>query len=275
MNDFKADLHCHTTFSDGSMTPQQVIELAKEKGLSALSITDHDTISAYSIAEPIAIKNGLKLLPGVELSTMLDGISVHILAYGFKTDDENMILFCNRHTERRKIRNEMILDLLKKHKMPLTMEDLIPQNTPQTHTVGRPHIASAMVAKGYVESFQEAFKKYIGEGRPCYTSGHHFTVEETLDLIKKSKGLAVIAHPHLIKNESIIAKLMTMPFDGMECYYANFSLAQNKRWLKIATKKNWLITGGSDFHGEIKPQISLGASFTPQDEFNKLITSLN
>jgi predicted metal-dependent phosphoesterase TrpH len=151
------------------------------------------------------------------------------------------------------------------------MEELTHSAGPKAHTLGRPHIASLMVAKGYVRTFQDAFTKYIGEGRPCYTAGSYFSVQETLNVLKEAGALAVIAHPHLIKKPEILKELLDMPFDGIECYYGTFNNDQNRRFLAIAEKKGWLITGGSDFHGTIKPNIALGASWTPKEHFDKLI----
>nr|MBA2728942.1 phosphatase [Parachlamydiaceae bacterium] len=140
----------------------------------------------------------------------------------------------------------------------------------QHPVIGRPHIAKLMVQKGYVKDIREAFNKFIGEGRSCYAKGNFFTPEETIDVIQKAKGFAIIAHPHLINNSKTISKLLHMNFDGLECYYSRFPLAAQKPWIKIATQKNWLMTGGSDFHGDIKPMVSLGCSWVDEARFNIL-----
>ena len=154
--------------------------------------------------------------------------------------------------------------------MTISEEDIHFHTDNLKHTIGRPHIAQAMKRKGYVSSIQEAFHKYIGDGRPCYASGGYFSVEETLDIIHQAKGLAVIAHPHLIVKTHTVHDLLEMPFDGIEGYYARFPFRQNERWIKIGMNKNWIITGGSDFHGDIKPNIDLGMSWTPQETFKIL-----
>ncbi|HEV8052138.1 MAG TPA: PHP domain-containing protein, partial [Parachlamydiaceae bacterium] len=149
MNEFRADLHCHTTCSDGSETPAQIIQLAKQAGLSGLSITDHDTIDAYETAIPLAKEAEITLLPGIEFSTVLNQISVHILGYGFDVDNEDIRNLCSKHTERRMNRNLGVLDLLAKHGMPLDYEDLLDAISNEAATkgrsIGRPHIAFAMV----------------------------------------------------------------------------------------------------------------------------------
>ncbi len=219
---------------------------------------------------PASAELGIELLTGVELSTTLKGISVHILAYGFKPDDQTMLAFCQRHTERRYARNQEILALLKKNGMHITQEDLAPTTSLLPRTIGRPHIAMALVAKGYVSSFQEAFKKYLADGRPCYTQGASFSVEETLEVIRCTKAIAVIAHPHLMTNQEVLNALLNMPFDAIECYYGKFQSPKHKRWLDITKKKNWLITGGSDFHGDIKPMIDLGCSWIDHEAFQAI-----
>lgn len=275
MNLFRADLHCHTTSSDGSETPEKVIQLAKEAGLSALSITDHDTVDAYAAAIPLAKEAGITLLTGIEFSTVLDQISVHLLGYGFEIDHPAIKTLCTKHAERRKERNLAMLELLKKHGMPLAYEDLI-DAIPDKHlseggSIGRPHIAFAMIKKGYVKTIQEAFEKFLGDDCPCFVQGNSFTVDETIDTIHSAKGLAVIAHPHLIKNTSILNKLLTKDFDGVECFYGNFQAQANTRWLKIAKHRNWVITGGSDFHGTAKPTLNLGRSWIGQEHFQALL----
>lgn len=272
MNEFRADLHCHSICSDGSLSPEELIRLAKEKGLSGLSITDHDSVEAYPIAIPLCKDLDISLLTGIEFSTEMDGFSIHILGYGFNADDPHIANFCLRHKARRIARNKAILDLLTKNGMPLSETELIAANPMKNnHSVfGRPHIGLAMVQKGYVNSVQQAFKIFLSEDRPCYARGDPFSVAETINIIHQAKGLAVIAHPHLLHNNKILSVLLEMDFDGIECFYGNFPSKNHKRWLKIAKKKNWLITGGSDFHGSIKPNIDLGCSWIDETLFETI-----
>lgn len=280
MNQFRADLHCHTTCSDGSLTPEEIVTLAKEIGLSALSITDHDTVAAYATAAPLSQKLNIILIPGVEFSAAWEQESVHILGYGFVLDDPRIQEFCKAHTKRRLDRNRAILEKLSKKGMPLSYEEILtaasctPENGGKK-TIGRPHIALAMMAKGYVKTVQEAFRLHIGEECPCYVQGSLFGVAETIDLIHSAKGAAVIAHPHLIKNEPVLASLLKLNFDGIECYYSNQAAKHNERWIKIAKTKKWVMTGGSDFHGiSRRPDDRLGSSWVDQETFNKLLECL-
>jgi predicted metal-dependent phosphoesterase TrpH len=276
MNNFYADLHCHTTCSDGSKTPAEIVQLAKEIGLSGLAITDHDSIAAYKYAVAAAITNNIKLITGVEFSTVHKGTSIHILGYAFSPESALIQEFCDKHTLRRTGRNLSILELLQKHNLTISEEELFVESqnedTLVKKTVGRPHIANAMIKKGFVKTIQEAFQKYLGEGKCCYAEGESYSTLETLELIHQAKGLSIIAHPHLINDQHILSDLLTMNFDGIECYYAKFNMDQHKRWLKIADKKKWIVTGGSDFHGDIKPRLPLGSSFVSEELFNVLYT---
>lgn len=268
MSDFRADLHSHTTCSDGSESPEQVIKLAKEIGLSGLSITDHDSTAAYDTAYNFA--GDLKLLPGVEFSTMHKGVSIHLLAYAFILNHALINELCVKHHERREARNREILVKLAQHQMPISEKEVLSGKEEGNHTIGRPHIAAVMVKKGYVPSISDAFKKWIGEGRPCYSPGVSISTADTIDIIHQAKGLAVIAHPHLIDETHILGDLYKMPFDGIECYYAKFTMDLQQRWVKVANRRNWIITGGSDFHGTIKPNIPLGCSWINEDLFTPL-----
>ena len=136
--------------------------------------------------------------------------------------------------------------------------------------MGRPHIAQAMLLKGYVGSIKEAFHKYLGEGKKCYVPGDRVSVDETIAVIHAARGKAFIAHPHLLTAAFPIEKLLMRPFDGIECYYGNLALKLAEPWLEIAKKKGWLVSGGSDFHGEVKPQSVLGSSGVDQATFYQI-----
>lgn len=259
-----ADLHCHSTSSDGSLTPQELIRLAHEKGLKGLSITDHDTLHAY---ESLESELPLQLLPGVEFSCEHEGKSVHILGYGFSLKASPLLEFTEMHAKRRKERNQAIVEKLKSKGFKI---DLAEVEALGGHVIGRPHIAYLMQKKGYVSTIQEAFKQYIGDGKSCFAQGKTYSVLETIKRIHLSQGLAVIAHPHLLDSSELLQALLHMPFDGIETRYALYPELSCKRWMKIAKKKGWLETGGSDFHGLMKPQIPLGASGVTDFQFQQL-----
>ncbi|MEI8300987.1 MAG: PHP domain-containing protein [Chlamydiota bacterium] len=270
MTGFRADLHCHSRCSDGSLTPLELLEKAHQIGLQGLSITDHDTIKAYDgelfkKAEEL----GLILCSGVEFSCQLKGVNVHILGYGFDVTSKQLQEFCMKHQKRRRERNLKILLKLRQHQMVITEEEL--ESIPLVHVIGRPHIAALMLQKGYVTSIKEAFDRYLGDGKCCFDQGGAFSVDETITLIHQAGGKAFIAHPHLIKKSKIVKELLEKKFDGLEGYYALFHKADNQRWVDRAQEKGWLISGGSDFHGDLRPFIPLGASWVDEVTFQNII----
>lgn len=266
--EFRADMHTHSSCSDGSLTPKELVLFAKEKGLKGLSITDHDTIDAYQEAYPVAKECGISLVHGVEFSCAHRGVSVHLLGYAFSLTHPALLSLSEAHIERRRLRNTAVLERLKEAGMPLEEGEIV-----GSHRPGRPHIAQAMVKRGYVDSVEQAFHRYLGDGKPCYVQGKSFSVEESIEVIREAGGFAVIAHPHLMKDRRVLLDLLKMDVDGIECYYARFPPAKNAPWVKIATKKKWLMTGGSDFHGPIKQQNMLGSSWVSQETFNLLLNN--
>ncbi|NGX55272.1 MAG: 5'-3' exoribonuclease [Chlamydiae bacterium] len=264
---FRADLHCHTDYSDGVDSPETVLRAAIDKELSGLSITDHDTVSAYPVALPLAKELNFPLLPGIELSSAFREESIHILGYGFSPDSEVIRNFCHRHQIRRTARNRAILAKLKELGIVITEEEL---NAVSGNSVGRPHIANLMIERRVVSTVKEAFKKYLAEGKSAYVPGNRMTVEETIECIHQAGGLAVLAHPQLIKRTSVIRDLLGFPFDGVEAYYARLYPAQEQKWVEIAEKRGWIITGGSDYHGTNKPLNKLGSSWVGEETFQHL-----
>ncbi|TXG75983.1 PHP domain-containing protein [Candidatus Dojkabacteria bacterium] len=272
-SEFRADLHCHSNCSDGSDAPEELLRKAKGANLKCLSITDHDTVQAYTPALFFVAESlGIELLPGIEISTELDGANVHILGYCVSVDSPDLRTFLHTLHERRSERNRKILANLVKQNMPITEEELmgLTSRSPSDPIIGRPHIAALMVKKGYVSSFAEAFDRYLKEGGTCYVSGFKFTPSDAIGAIHKAGGKAVIAHPHFIKNNALISKLLSLPFDGIECYYSIFAGHYSTPWLKVGQEKGWISTGGSDYHGSFTPQINLGASWVGLDVVERL-----
>lgn len=272
MNLFRADLHCHSTYSDGTLTPKEIIDLALEKGLQGLSITDHDSIDAYHEALPYAKARNFPLITGIEFSTLCRQTSVHLLAYSFSSSSKPIQDLCRLHKERRINRAQMILNLLSKEGFHLSLQEVIDSLSHPIlpSSLGRPHIANAMIKKGYVSTLKEAFNKYLGDGKSCYVQSTAPSTESTLQHIKQANGIAIIGHPHLIKGAKILKNILSMPFDGIEGYYSRFPESQCAKWLQIAASKKWLVTGGSDSHGSITPDISLGSSWTNEETFTLL-----
>lgn len=271
MSDFRADLHCHSTCSDGSDDPSTLLYKAKEIGLSGLSITDHDSIAAYT-DELFALAGslGVRLLPGVELSSTWKDQTVHVLGYGFAIDSPVLSSLIAEIQSKRKQRNRLMLEKLKEHGIAITEDELM-RASPFAHVIGRPHIASLMVQKGFVATFQQAFDGFLSDGAPCYVPGFKLEPQEVIGAIQSAKGKAVLAHPHLAKDKKLIKEILNMPFDGIECYYGNLQKSFTMPWVELAKKKGWIATGGSDYHGAFKPHILLGASWVGKDVFEQLM----
>lgn len=273
---FRADLHTHTTCSDGTLTPCELVALAVQTGLKGLSITDHDTIEAYETALPEAERLGLELLPGVEFSAKDVRESVHILGYGFALDDEYLLRFCEERLASRRERNEEILRRLSGRGMPVSQEE-VEQLTgiAGKNVFGRPHIAHAMVAKGYVTSPKAAFDKWLGDGRPCYASPLELSVGETIEKIHRAGGRAVLAHPHLLRMKSTVNNVLQLKFDGIEGYYSMAAPSVERPWIELGRSRGWLVTGGSDFHGGNRPNTPLGCSWVDETTFRALKGSIS
>lgn len=263
---FKADLHCHSNFSDGTDTPEQLIDLAIEKGLSGLSITDHDTFEAYARAVPYAQEKKLLLLTGVEFSSSFRTEPIHILGYGISLQSEALHELCERHKKRRGERNLRILQKLERLGYAIDPAELKADD----RTIGRPHIALALIKMGVVSSMREAFDQLLGEGKPAYTPGEVIEIEETIETIHQAGGKAILAHPQLIKKKSTFRQMLQKPFDGLEGFYARMPLHREGPYLEAAKERNWLITGGSDYHGSVKPQAELGSSWVDEETFYAL-----
>lgn len=273
---FRADLHSHTTCSDGTLSPAELVALAVKVGLQGLSITDHDTVDAYETAQAEADRLGLHLLPGIEFSSRDDREAVHVLGYGFDLDNASLHALCERRVVERLERNAQILKRLDELGMPVTQEEVQEvAGIAGKRIFGRPHIAQVMRQKGYVASVREAFEKWLAEGQPGYARGRDATVQEVIDVIHQANGKAVIAHPHFFKYSSTAQRLLTLNFDGIECYYSLTSSALEQPWIDRAKARGWLVTGGSDFHGENKPQVTLGCSWVDGPTFQALQSRVN
>lgn len=272
MNLFKADMHCHSTFSDGASTPFELITLSHQLGLLGLSITDHDSIMSYEDPKLFswARKHQVHLCPGVELSSTAKGKSIHVLAYAFPVPNPVLQESCMQCQKNRNHRNKAILHRLEKIGFCITQEDLtaiFPSSV-----IGRPHIAKLLVKKGYVDTVQKAFNQFLGEKGSCYVPLECPSTKEIIHLIHKAGGKAFLAHPHLLKHKSILRYLLTLPFDGIECYYARFSNEHNQYWKRVVTERNLLISGGSDYHGLPVAHNLLGSSWVNEEDFSRIIS---
>ncbi len=264
---FRADLHIHSSCSDGTATPLEILDLARAAGLSGLSITDHDTLHAYTPELFLQARaRSLELLLGVEISSEWQGRTVHVLSY---RADPHLSEFLCEVQERRKERNRRIFEKLRKKGILIGEEDFLAMGPAQV--VGRAHIASRMVQKKAVVSEQEAYDRYLKDDACCYAPGGKFTPGEVIEAIHQERGVAILAHPHFFKQGRFLRDLLTFPFDGLECYYGRFVREQEAFWVQLAEKRNWLKTGGSDYHGAHRPTSTIGSSWVDEATFRRIV----
>lgn len=252
------DLHTHTTFSDGALEPEALLEEAHWKGLSALAVTDHDHIGAIPLAMEAGRKEGVEVVAGVELSCESGGQEVHIL--GLLIDPtEALEQQLTAMRENRRIRMAEMLDRLREMGINLTMEDL-PQV--EGNSFGRPHLAQLLLQKGYVRSIAEAFARYIGDDKPGYVAKLRWSVEEGIALIHEAGGLACLAHPGAGGTLDGIPAYAALGLDGIEVYYPKHSPQMEKTLLAACQAHGLVFCGGSDYHAH-ESGVELGVPRVP------------
>lgn len=239
------ELHCHTTFSDGTLTPKQLVERAVAKGVKALAITDHDTISGWSEARAAAQPYGLEIVPGIELSTVYNERSMHIL--GFYPDPHKLEIPLTERIQGRHRRAQKMVEKLTELGFPIELPPM-----PGTMAPGRPHIASALLAAGHVTSQQEAFQRFIGDHGPAYVPYEKFTAQEGIELLKSCGAVPVWAHPYLFRGgivEEVLPDLVKAGLMGVEVYHPQHSISEERVLGELCKEYGLLMTGGSDYHG--------------------------
>ncbi|WP_274364311.1 PHP domain-containing protein [Paenibacillus thermotolerans] len=242
------DLHLHTYASDGIYSPAEMVRKASEAGIKTIAITDHDTLAGIEEAQRTGEKFGVRVIPGVELSTKYDGKSVDILGYNVSANDTlNDVLIGLRDG-----REDRALRIIKKFteiKMPITMDDI--REFSQGGVIARPHIAKAIVKKGYISDYQSVFDNYLADGKPCAIEKVIISPQEGIDLIHQSGGIAVLAHPILTGDDDFIRELLSnFNFDGIEVWHRKQTKEDNERYKKMAKEFDLIMTGGSDFHND-------------------------
>jgi len=256
------DLHSHTTASDGTFSPAQLVEEAGRTGVRILGITDHDTFSGYDQAVPLAQQAGLELVCGIELSTKLHGHSVHLLGY-FLDELLNPDGFGAFRTwigdlqASRRDRNVRLIARLRELGVDITLPEVDARGGGMT---GRPHFAQVLIAKGYATSVQQAFDEYLDESAKGYVTRREPTFAEAVQQIRRAGGIASLAHPVRIREDlaSILPDLRGAGLNAIEAFHSDHSPSQTALYLELAAQYGLLVTGGSDFHGAVKPEIHLG-----------------
>jgi len=258
------DLHAHTTASDGSLTPTELVVKASGLGLAALAVTDHDTVAGLAEAREAALAAGLELVSGVELSVEDDKGRFHLLGYGFDTNNPELAETLAALRVARAERNTLMAEKMKELGLPVTMDDVRAEAGEDSEVIARPHFAQALIKKGIVSSVQEAFDRYLASGKPLYLPKQGLTAHEAIALLHRAGGVAVMAHPGLVPQSAsaLAARVEVLTnddgIDGIEAYYSQHSPADTERFLALAGRLGLLVTGGSDFHGTPKPHVPLG-----------------
>ncbi len=271
---FYADLHTHSTASDGILTPTQLVEKAESKGLGALAITDHDTVCGIKEALEASKGKNIKVISGTEISCGRPGWekSVHVLGLFISPDKSKLTEILDEQQKLRFARAFKILNLLRDQGFNMDKLEKEFNNSPDK-VIGRPVFAHYLQDNGYINSFDDAFKKYLGSGCPAYVQKDYINFEDAIEAIHDAGGLAVIAHPGLIPNwNDTWENIKDLPWDGIEVFYIEHSNGQVEKFHQIAETLNIVSTGGSDYHGDFgKHRNRLGNGGLTEEQYNEFI----
>ncbi|HNR13925.1 MAG TPA: PHP domain-containing protein [Thermodesulfobacteriota bacterium] len=259
------DLHVHTSASDGTCSPSEVVVLAKKEGLKAIAITDHDTVEGNEEAFHAGSACGVEVISGVEISVEWNKCPVHVLGYFVEWEDGRLERELQKLVQYREERNPQIIEKLNRLGLVISYDEV--KRKAGNGIVGRPHIAQVLIEKGYVRDSDEAFSEYLQSGAAAYVEKKRLSPREGIQLIKDAGGLAVMAHPFTItaveeKNvEDVILLFREYGIEGLEVFYSMHTRTQIQALEGLAKRHSLLITGGSDFHGKLKKNIRLGKGF--------------
>lgn len=254
---YEADLHCHTTASDGLLSPRELVRLAAGLGLKGIGITDHDTIQGWREAEEAGSEYRIQVLKGIELNTDWRGKEVHLLGYEVDNTSSYLNDKLKSLLHAREQRMLEILERLAAMGVSISAEEV--RELKQGESIGRPHIAQVLIDRGFAQNIKDAFEHYIGLGAPAYVPRYKLSIEEGIELVRKAHGIPVLAHPGMQKLDEGIPAWVEVGLQGIEVLHSEHKPDDIIRYRTIAQKYKLLMTGGSDFHGEArKPGVGLG-----------------
>lgn len=258
------DLHCHSTFSDGTLTPSAIAAMARESGISAVALTDHDTTDGVTEFMQACGREGIEGVVGVEISADVPKGTLHVLGYGIDLQNTPLQGALGEIRAGRCQRNQVILEKLKSLGYELTWEEVC--SLAGEDVVGRPHFAQALVNRGYVKSREDAFERLLAKGKPGYVGRFRLTPEDGIAVVKGAGGIAVMAHPFTLglsdrQLAEELRRLVDVGLSGIEVYYSEHPPALQEKYRALAESLGLLMTGGSDFHGDGNPAIRLGRGF--------------
>jgi predicted metal-dependent phosphoesterase TrpH len=272
------DLQAHTTASDGSYTPTELIRHAHEIGLAAIGVTDHDTVGGVEEAVAVAAEVGIEVVPGIEISVDYPQGEFHLLGYYIDYRNSEFLERIHYLQENRFNRNAVMVRKMNDLGFAITLEEIEAESG--GGQLGRPHMARAMLKKGYVSTVQEAFDKYLADGQPLHVPKVKLSPTEAIGLVHQAGGVAVLAHPKYMEypTEAELAeelgRLKAAGLDGLECYYSQHTEEETQQYLRLAEQFGFLITAGSDFHGVSKPNVPLGIIYQGRGGDDALLATL-
>lgn len=257
------DLHTHSTASDGSTSPEELVRHAINSGLKAIALTDHDTIDGIESALKEGVKNHFPVIPGIEISLDYKK-ELHLLGYFNKENYKRIGITLDALKKSRALRNEKTVNKLNEIGIKITVEDV--QKRSEGGVIGRPHIARTMVESGYADTIEEAFNKYLAFGKVAFFKKEKLTPKQGIKVILEAGGIPVLAHPVLLRMseyelDTFLEELSLYGLKGIEAYYTENTRKDTDTLLRLADKHNLIVTGGSDFHGSFKPNIKIGTGY--------------
>lgn len=266
----KADLHLHTYFSDGYLSPSAILSKAKAKGLNIISITDHDTLAGYLEASSIADSHRITLIPGIELSSDFNGVEVHILGYFIDHNSDALNSYLEDFVAERNIRTNKIIQKLNNNGIDITLDEVLAE-AKFSHVIGRPHIARALIRKKIASNFKDVFNKYLGNHSIAFEKKFFITPVKATEIIRDAGGISVLAHPGNYKKELLI-ELLEQGINGIEVFHPSHSISDINFLFKTANEKGLLITGGSDYHGgNSKDEVNFGKYYLHQNNITPIL----
>lgn len=265
----KADLHVHSTASDGTLSPSELVNLALNRGVDVFAIADHDSVSGLPEAFRALEGSILTLVPAVELSAAVDGFDVHLLAYYVDPDSSTLHEELRLLRSEREHRAEAIVCALRKDGVPITMDHVLTFS--DGGAVGRSHIARALVSSGHADTIAAAFERYIGRGRPYYRAKRSRHPEEVISMVRASGAIPVLAHPGVTRADALIPAMVDSGLLGIEAYHADHSPEQRARYARMADDLGLITTGGTDYHGPQAHNPDLGSVEVPEASVEALL----
>jgi 3',5'-nucleoside bisphosphate phosphatase len=252
-----ADLHLHTRFSDGTFTPEELVAHAARQRLSALALTDHDTVEGCARTAKACEQAGIEFFPATELTAEMAGTELHLLGYGFDMGNPALLQALHKFQQARQERIVAMVERLNRLNVPLRAEEVLA--LANCRSPGRPHVARALVARGICSGVDEAFTRFLKKGRPAWVPKAKVEIEDAIRLLQQAGGVAVLAHPGLNQADPYVPALVEAGLDGLECLHSKHTAGVTAHYRELAGRYGLLITGGSDCHGMAKGQPLIGS----------------